>query len=69
MSCVYVLKSLKDEKLYIGSTRKTVEERVKVHNKGSVRSTKGRRPLKLIYSESFDNYADACKREKYFKTG
>ncbi|MDD5081150.1 MAG: GIY-YIG nuclease family protein [Candidatus Omnitrophica bacterium] len=68
MNIVYVLKSLHDGKLYIGSTRKTGVARLKVHNSGSVRSTKGRRPFELIYTERFGSYTDARKRENYFKT-
>ena len=69
MSWVYVLKSLKDGKLYIGSTRGDVEERVRIHNRGSVRSTKGRRPFRLLYTEYYKNYSDAKRRELFLKTG
>ncbi|MCL4359884.1 GIY-YIG nuclease family protein [Patescibacteria group bacterium] len=47
MNCVYVLRSLKDGKKYIGSTIHVVK-RLQQHNKGQVPSTKFRRPLKLI---------------------
>lgn len=64
----YVLKSKKDGKLYIGSSG-NVEERVKAHNSGDVDSTKGRRPLELIYYEACTTKEKAEKRERYFKTG
>ncbi|MEK6570515.1 MAG: GIY-YIG nuclease family protein, partial [Bacteroidota bacterium] len=47
---VYVLRSLKDGKLYIGQTN-NLQERLLRHNHGRVKSTKGRRPLQLIYFE------------------
>jgi putative endonuclease len=34
---------------------------------GKVLSTKGQRPLELIYCECHDDKYDALRREKYFK--
>lgn len=67
MYCVYVLKSLKDGKLYSGYTS-NLKERLKYHNKGLVESTKNRRPFKLVYCEAYLNQQDATTREKFFKT-
>ena len=64
----YVLRSNKDGGIYIGSTR-NLKSRIKEHNYGHVRSTKGRRPLILIYSEDFESYTDARKRENFLKSG
>lgn len=47
---VYVIRSLKDGKYYIGSTS-DVEARLNYHNAGRQRSTKHRIPFELIYSE------------------
>ena len=69
MAHVYVLRSLKDQKLYIGSTRQTVLERLQRHNLGNVKSTKNRAPLLLLYQEYFDDYSDARIRELYLKSG
>ena len=69
MSCVYVLQSHKDGKLYVGSTRGSALDRLNKHNRGSVRSTKGRRPFGLIYSESFPNYQQARQKEFFYKSG
>lgn len=66
MSYTYVLKSQKDKKLYIGSTVDLMK-RIKQHNRGYVKSTKNRRPLILIYKESFNNIRQARCREKLFK--
>ncbi len=37
------------------------------HNKGKNRSTKSRKPFKLIYKETFNNYKQARNREKEIK--
>ena len=64
----YILKSQKDEKLYIGSTS-NLRERLKSHNQGEVDSTRSRRPDVLVYYEEGLIKEKAFKREKYFKTG
>ncbi|PIQ75988.1 excinuclease ABC subunit C [Candidatus Peregrinibacteria bacterium CG10_big_fil_rev_8_21_14_0_10_49_24] len=64
---VYVLHSEKDDGLYVGYTTNS-KNRLKEHNKVSVISTKARRPLKLIFLESYINEGDAVRREKYLKT-
>ena len=40
-----------------------------MHNKGSVYSTKNRRPIELIYFEGCLSEMDAKRREKYLKSG
>jgi putative endonuclease len=54
---VYIL-CCKDERLYIGSTR-DLNKRFKAHIMGRVKTTKGRRPVQLVYSEEFDDYSEA----------
>ncbi len=39
------------------------------HNRGLTKSTKSRRPFKLIYIEEFEKRLEARKREKYLKSG
>ena len=51
MNYTYVLKSLKDGKLYIGWTN-NLKKRFDNHSLGKVFSTKDRRPLDLIYYEA-----------------
>ena len=65
---VYVLKSDKDNSLYIGLTN-NLERRISDHNKGNNRSTKSKIPYQLIFTESFESYLEARKREKYLKSG
>jgi len=66
MFYVYVLKSLKDNKRYIGFTE-NLQRRLFEHNNGLVKSTKNRRPLELIYHEEFVSKKDALLREKFLK--
>jgi putative endonuclease len=68
MFYAYVLYSLKDRKLYIGSTP-DLKARFKKHTTGFVRSTKYRRPLQLIYYEAYLLESDSMRREKYLKSG
>lgn len=66
MPYLYILKSLKDRNLYVGTTT-DIDNRIEKHNKGLVKSTKSRRPLELIYKEYFSNLSDARKKEWEFK--
>lgn len=63
----YVLLSLKDGKKYTGYTS-DLSLRFEAHSSGKVKSTKHRRPLKLLYFEGCLSKEDAIKREKYLKT-
>ncbi len=67
MHYVYVLKSKKDNKFYVGYT-KNLKLRFEVHSKGKVKSTKNRLPMQLIYYEACLDQQDATKREKHLKT-
>ena len=64
---VYILYSEKDTNFYVGFTT-DLTKRLKEHEKGLVISTKGRRPLKLVYWEGCLNQTDATQREKYLKS-
>ena len=66
MATTYVLRSLKDGKLYIGST-KNLEKRISEHNAGKNRSTKSRIPFVIVYCEEFDTISEAMFRERQFK--
>ncbi len=61
MFYVYVLKSSKDEELYIGSTN-DLKRRIKEHQSGKSFSTNLRRPLELIYYEAYKKEKDARLR-------
>ena len=68
MFYIYILFSEKDKQLYIGYTT-DIKERIKKHINGFVVATKFRRPLKLIYCETYLNSNDAKRREKFLKGG
>ena len=68
MYLVYILKGLKDHKRYIGFTS-DLERRILEHNSGLVKSTRNRKPFKLIYTEEFEIKEQAMAREKFFKSG
>jgi len=60
---VYILKC-KDRTLYVGFTN-DLEKRLYAHNhlKSGAKYTKGRRPVKLIYSEKYKTLREAKQRE------
>ena len=66
---VYVLKSLKNNKRYIGYTTKKPEERLGEHNTGSNAFTRRNGPFELIYSEKHKDKIFARKRERFLKSG
>ena len=63
---VYILKSLKNGDIYIGSTE-NLKHRIQLHNQGRVKSTKGYTPWKLLESQEFNSRAEAVKQEKFLK--
>lgn len=67
MYFIYVLKSLKDGRTYVGCT-KDLDNRIKEHNSGEVKSTKSRTPFVLWYKEEYLDKYEAFNREKHFKT-
>jgi len=66
MFYVYVLKSSKDNSLYIGYTN-DLKRRFEEHNNGESKSTKHKIPFKLIYYEAYESQSDAKFREKNLK--
>ena len=67
MHVVYVLRSLKDANFYVGCTA-DIDKRFAQHMSGSVRSTKGRLPLELVYKEEYSDRYEAFRRERFYKT-
>ncbi|MBI2406270.1 MAG: GIY-YIG nuclease family protein [Candidatus Harrisonbacteria bacterium] len=65
---VYILISVKDKNCYTGFTT-NLRERLQQHARGEVKSTRNRRPLKLIHYEYFINEQDARAREVFLKSG
>ena len=65
---IYILYSKTYNRTYVGFTG-NLQKRLFYHNAGKVKATKHGRPWKLIYTEKFNSYDKARKREQYFKTG
>lgn len=57
MFYVYVLRSLKDGKLYTGFTE-DLRRRIEKHNRGQEPSTKHRAPFELVYYEACQSKYD-----------
>ncbi|MBP6855822.1 MAG: GIY-YIG nuclease family protein [Candidatus Pacebacteria bacterium] len=66
MYTVYVLKS-SDGRLYKGLTN-NIQRRIYEHKSGKTRTTARMKGLNLVYSEQYDSFNEARKRELYFKT-
>jgi putative endonuclease len=68
MYYVYILKSLRNSKLYKGFTN-DLKRRIKEHNSGQSTFTSNNGPWKLIYYEAFISENDAKREEKFLKSG
>ncbi len=66
MYCVYIIKSQKDKKLYLGSTN-NLKRRLAEHNNKLSFSTKHRGPFNLVYCEVYKAESDARNREHNLK--
>mgnify|MGYP003821603743 CR=1 FL=1 len=64
---VYILLSLKNNDIYIGSTA-NLQNRINLHNEGKVKSTKAYKPWQLLESREFDSRSEAMKQEMFLKT-
>ncbi|HEY4510587.1 MAG TPA: GIY-YIG nuclease family protein [Candidatus Paceibacterota bacterium] len=69
MFVVYVLKSKRNEKRYVGYTSKAAEERLLQHNAGSNKWTRVNRPFVIVHKECFNLKVEAIKREHFLKSG
>ena len=58
---------LSDNNLYKGFIS-NLTNRIKDHKRGKVKSTRNKRPLKLIHYEVYFLKSDVLRREKFFKT-
>ena len=67
MVYVYVIESLSDQTRYKGMAIDPIE-RLKQHNAGKNRFTKGHRPWKIIYTQKYPDWQSARVQEKYLKT-
>lgn len=67
MFYTYILMSLSSGRYYIGSCE-NIEKRIKQHNTGKEKSTKGFVPWKLVHKESFNSRSNAVIRERQLKS-
>ena len=67
MYFTYILYSLINNQYYIGCTN-NLNDRIKRHNSGKVRSTKSYKPWKLVYKEAYNTLSEARKRESQIKS-
>jgi putative endonuclease len=68
MMAVYAIVSEVNGDIYAGMA-KDADKRLKEHNAGKSKYTKGLKPWKLIYREIQPDWEAARKREKYLKSG
>jgi putative endonuclease len=66
MHFIYILKSVKSKKLYIGYTN-NLRKRLFQHNSGFSKSTKAYVPWRLVYYEASLFEKEARQREKNLK--
>jgi len=69
MYYMYILKSAKNGRRYVGSTD-DLQRRLKEHNNGIGGTyTKNNRPYALIYYEAYISYDLARRAERFYKSG
>ena len=66
MFYVYILRSMKNNNLYTGSTN-DLRKRFEEHNAGKSEYTKKYRPYEIVYYEAYKSEVDARKRESNLK--
>jgi predicted GIY-YIG superfamily endonuclease len=68
MITVYAIRSLVNGEIYVGMA-KDANLRLKEHNAGKNRYTKGLRPWVECYREEWPDWKEGRQREKYLKSG
>jgi len=68
MNYVYILKSQRDNSIYVGNT-KNIKNRLTEHNNGESKYSKTKIPYSLIWFCAFQNKTRALTFEKYLKHG
>lgn len=66
MPFVYVLKSMKNGRYYVGSTN-DLTRRMAEHKRGKTKYTRNSGPYKLIYKRSFRTLKEARQKEYQIK--
>ena len=68
MFCVYILRSEKTGRRYVGSCE-DLAERLRRHNNAESKATRHGVPWLLLHSEKFSSRCAAASKERYYKTG
>ena len=66
---IYVLRSLKNGKRYVGLTGQLVEVRLHQHRSGTTQWTRQNGPFELVRTEEFADRIAAQRREGFLKSG
>jgi putative endonuclease len=66
MFTVYILKD-KNNRVYKGVTN-NLQRRLKEHRSGHTKTTSTMQELEVIYTEQYESFAEARKRELYLKS-
>jgi len=64
---VYIIRSLKTHRYYVGSTQ-DVHNRLREHNSGECTSTRTGIPWELVWTETLDTRSSAVRRERQIKS-
>ncbi|NQT50396.1 GIY-YIG nuclease family protein [Candidatus Kuenenbacteria bacterium] len=66
---IYFIRSLRNNKIYVGSTGQLVVKRLEQHNIGLNKWTKENGPFELLYYERYYCKKDVLQREIFYKSG
>ena len=67
---VYVLRSLRNGRHYVGFTSRAVEQRLEEHNRGFPKGWSSRNgPFEVIHQETHRSEREARWRERFLKSG
>jgi len=67
MLYVYILLNEAKTRTYTGVSD-DVEQRLKEHNEGKVKSSRPYRPYRVIYTEEFQTLSEARQKERFYKS-
>ena len=67
MYYIYILQSIEKGGYYVGHTA-DLSKRIEKHNRGEVKSTKSKKPWRLVYFEKFETRSVANLRERQIKS-
>jgi putative endonuclease len=66
---VYILRSKKNNKRYIGYTARDIQKRLSEHNRGYNKWTRQNGPFELVYVDECLDIKESRKLEKFLKSG